>query len=319
MDLEIRHLQLVAAVADVGSLTRAGDRLHLTQSALSHQLRDVESRLGVALFLRVGKRLVLTPAGERLLASARDVLERLRQTEDDIRRMSRDHAGLLRITTECYTCYHWLPPLLLRYRKTFPRVEVRIDVEATHQPIARLLAGTIDLGIASTPVTDKRLVSRVVFDDELVLIASKRHRFAQQTHVRLADMRDETLFVYPPKEESGALQDVLLPAGVVPARVEEVQLTEAIFELVKAGLGVTILARWAVQPLVDAGVVIARPLTAHGLHREWSAVTLKDLANVDYVKGFIDLLKKHAPTRRGDKPAGVVSIGAAPRRRRAIS
>src|SRR5471032_3152504 len=305
MELEVRHLQLVAAVADVGSLTRAGDRLHLTQSALSHQLRDVESRLGAALFLRVGKRLVLTPAGERLLASATDVLDRLRQAEDDIRRMSRDHVGLLRITTECYTCYHWLPPLLLRYRKTFPRVEVRIDVESTHHPVARLLAGKIDLGIVSSPVNDKRLVSRVVFDDELVVIASKRHRFAGQTHVRLADMRDETLFVYPPKEESGALQNVLLPAGAVPARVEEVQLTEAIFELVKAELGVTILARWAVQPLVDAGAIVARPLTARGMHREWSAVTPKDLAGVDYVKGFVDLLKAHAPTRRSSRPATI--------------
>src|SRR3982074_259483 len=135
MDLEVRHLQLVAAVADVGSLTRAGDRLHLPQSALSHQLRDIESRLGAALFLRVGKRLVLTPAGERLLASARDVLERLEQTARDPRHRGEDRAGVLRITTECYTCYHWLPPLLVRYRKRFPRVEVRIDVEATRHPI----------------------------------------------------------------------------------------------------------------------------------------------------------------------------------------
>src|SRR5260221_6076254 len=129
MELEIRHLRLVAAVAEVGSLTRAGDQLHLTESALSHQLRDVESRLGTALFLRVGKRLVLTPAGERLLSSATDVLERLRQTEHDIREMGRARAGTLRITTECYTCYHWLPPLLLRYRRAFPRVEVRINIQ----------------------------------------------------------------------------------------------------------------------------------------------------------------------------------------------
>src|SRR5262252_10360059 len=96
MDLEIRHLQLVAAVADVGSLTRAGDRLHLTQSALSHQLRDIESRLGTPLFLRVGKRLVLTPAGERLLVSARDVLERLERAEREIRQMGKERAGVLR-------------------------------------------------------------------------------------------------------------------------------------------------------------------------------------------------------------------------------
>src|ERR1700694_389433 len=116
VDIEIRHLQLVAAVADVGSLTRAGDRLHLTQSALSHQLRDIEERLDAPLFLRIGKRLLLTPAGERLLWSAKKVLERLEQTEHDIRQMGRDRAGMLRLTTECYTCYHWLPPLLLRYR-----------------------------------------------------------------------------------------------------------------------------------------------------------------------------------------------------------
>jgi LysR family transcriptional regulator for metE and metH len=298
MDLEVRHLQLVAAVADVGSLTRAGDRLHLTQSALSHQLRDIESRLGAALFLRVGKRLVLTPAGERLLASAREVLERLERTEHDIREMSRDRAGVLRITTECYTCYHWLPPLLLHYRRTFPRVEVRIDVNATGRPVEMLLAGKIDLAVVSTPVADRRLATRPVFDDELVVVASRRHRFAQQTHVRLADMRDETLFVYPPKEESSVLQRTLLPGGAAPARVEEVLLTEAIVELVKAGLGVAVLARWAVQPVVDAGAIVARPLTARGLHREWRAAMPKDLARVDYVVEFATLLERHAPTRR---------------------
>ena len=303
MDLEVRHLRLVAAVAAVGSLTRAGDRLHLTQSALSHQLRALESRLGRALFLRVGKRLVLTPAGERLLASATDVLGRLEEAEREIREMGRDRAGTLRITTECYTCYHWLPPLLLRYRRTFPRVDVRIDVAATHRPVAMLLAGKIDLGLMSTPVRDRRLVSRRVFDDDLVLIASKHHRFARQTRVQLAQMREETLFVYPPRDESGALQNVLLPAGAAPARVEEVQLTEAITELVKAGLGVAILARWAVQPLIDAGSLIGRALPARGMHRVWSAVMPKDLAGVDYVNAFIDLLEKNAPTTRRGKPA----------------
>src|SRR5881394_3907196 len=99
VDLEIRHLRLVAAVADVGSLTRAGDRLHLTQSALSHQLRDIEARLGTTLFRRAGKRLVLTPAGERLLASARDVLDRLKRTEDDIRQLGQERGGVIRLST----------------------------------------------------------------------------------------------------------------------------------------------------------------------------------------------------------------------------
>jgi len=304
MDLEVRHLRLVSAVAELGSLTRAGDRLHLTQSALSHQLRDIESRLGAALFLRVGKRLVLTPAGERLLATARDVLDRLDRTEQDIHQMGKARAGMLRLTTECYTCYHWLPPLLVRYRKRFPQVEVRIDVAATGRPLDMLLAGKLDLAIMSTPVRDRRLVSRPVFDDELVVVAARDHRFARQTHVRLSDLRDETLYVYPPKEESRVLQEVLVPSGHAPARVEEVMLTESIAELVKAGLGVSVLARWAVQPLVDAGSIVSRPLTARGLRREWRAVMPKDLADADYIGEFIELLGKHAPTARASrKPA----------------
>jgi LysR family transcriptional regulator for metE and metH len=308
MDLEVRHLRLVTTVAAVGSLTRAGDQLHLTQSALSHQLRDIESRLGTSLFHRAGKRLILTPAGERLLASATDVLERLERAEHDIREMGRDHAGSLRITTECYTCYHWLPPLLLRFRRTFPKVEVRIDVEATHRPVEMILAGKVDLGLMSTPVRDRRLASRRVFDDELVLIAATHHRFARQARVRLSQMREETLFIYPPKEESGPLQNVLLPAGAAPARIEEVQLTEAITELVKAGLGVAILARWAVQPLIDAGSIVGRSLPARGMHRVWSAVMRKDLASTDYVNEFIDLLEAHAPTTRKGSPAMIAPV-----------
>ena len=308
MDLYVRHPRLVTRFAAVGSLTRAGDQLHLTQSALSHQLRDIESRLGTSLFHRAGKRLVLTPAGERLLASATDVLERLERAEHDIREMGRDRAGSLRITTECYTCYHWLPPLLLRFRRTFPKVEVRIDVGATHHPVEMILAGKVDLGLMSTPVRDRRLASRRVFDDELVVIAAPHHRFARQARVRLSQMRDETLFIYPPKEESGPLQNVLLPAGAAPARIEEVQLTEAITELVKAGLGVAILARWAVQPLIDAGAIVGRSLPARGMHRVWSAVMRKDKASTDNVNEFIDLLEAHAPTTRKASPAMIAPV-----------
>jgi LysR family transcriptional regulator for metE and metH len=294
MDLEVRHLRLVTAVADVGSLTRASERLNLTQSALSHQLRDIESRLGTALFLRVGKRMVLTPAGERLLGSARDVLDRLDKAEEDVRALGRDRAGMLRITTECYTCYHWLPPLLTRFRRRFPRVEIRIDVDATPRPIATLLEGRIDLAIVSSPVRDRRFAVRPLFEDEVVVLLAPGHALAQRPHVRPIDLANETLILYPPKEESRVLQQVLLPAGISP-HVQEVALTEAIFELVKAGLGVAALAQWAARPLVESGALAARRLTARGLHRRWSAVMPKELARMEYVSEFVALLSSHSP------------------------
>jgi len=312
VDLEVRHLQLVAAVADVGSLTRAGDQLHLTQSALSHQLRDIEDRLGAALFHRHGKRLVLTPAGEHLLQSAREVLDRLRRTEDEIRRLGNERRGVLRITTECTTCYHWLPRLLTTYRERFASVEVRIDVEATGRPIDRLLDGTVDLALMSTPVRDRRLAVRPVFTDQVVVIASPRHRLASRRRVSLKDLHDETFLIYPPREESLFLQRVLLPSGAIPARVEEVKLTEAIIELVKANFGVSALARWAVQPFLDTGSIVALRLPPAGLERRWTAVMFKHLAAADHVAAFIDLLARQGPGADDRTPArGRARRGAA--------
>src|ERR1700733_3161089 len=132
--LEIRHLRLLAAVADSGSVTKAGKCLHLTQSALSHQLRDAEEKLGTALFLRLGKKMVLTPAGEKLLACARRVLEEMGNTESQIDGLNGNARGVIRLSTECYTCYHWLPPLLTKFHDKYSSVEVHIDAEATHHP-----------------------------------------------------------------------------------------------------------------------------------------------------------------------------------------
>src|SRR5437667_6225998 len=143
--LEIRHLRLLAAIAATGSVTEAGKRLHLTQSALSHQLRDAEEKLGTALFLRLGKRMVLTPAGEKLLISAEKVLEELKTAESQIVGLSGGTRGIIRISTECYTCYHWLPPVLNKFHARFPKVEASIDAHYTHRPIDALLLRTLDV------------------------------------------------------------------------------------------------------------------------------------------------------------------------------
>src|SRR5688572_15603066 len=225
MELEIRHLKLVRAVTAAGSLTGAGSVLNLTQSALSHQLRDIESRLGAALFLRVGKRMMLTPAGERLLRSADEVLEAIERTEDSIRQLSGADRGLLRISTECYTCYHWLPALLKRYRRAHPNVDVRIDAEATSDPLTHLLGGRLDVAVVSDPVRDRRLVARPIFSDEMVIIVDPRHPLAGKPFVTAQDVASETLLMYSPKEDS-TIHKLLTAEGVTPVTAHVIQLTE---------------------------------------------------------------------------------------------
>jgi DNA-binding transcriptional LysR family regulator len=160
LDLEVRHLRLVAMVAEHGSLTREAERLNLTQSALSHQLLDIEERLGTQLFHRVAKKMVLTPAGTRIHATAVRVLRDLSQTEEDVRLLSNDRAGAIRFTTECYTCYHWLPPLMKQLQLRHPSIELHIDPDASAAPIPAIVEGRLDFAgiIAAVPLSSKGLM-----------------------------------------------------------------------------------------------------------------------------------------------------------------
>jgi LysR family transcriptional regulator for metE and metH len=290
MKLELRHLKLIQAVAEQGSVTKAGNLLFLTQSALSHQLRDAEEKLGVPLFNRINRRMILTPAGERLLKSAQTILDEMLRMEEDIKQIALSREAILRLSTECYTCYHWLPSLLKVFNQKYPRIEVQIVVEATRAPHQALLDGKIDLALVSSPVRNSKIVSQPLFQDELVVIMSVDHPLASRSFIKAEDFRDEHLMIYCAPGESLAVQQVLAPAGVSPKKISNVQLTEAIIEMTKAGVGIGILTRWAVSTQVEAGAIRALPLTRKGLYRRWAAATLKSSSTPPYLSEFVRLL-----------------------------
>src|SRR5258706_9918495 len=122
--MEIRHLKLIKAIAEEGSLTKAIDKLHLTQSALSYQLKEAEHQLGTKIFLRINKRMVLTKAGERLYETAREVLEKLLDTEQQIKKLVYGEFGEIRLSTECYSSYHWLPSVMKQFQLLYPNVDL---------------------------------------------------------------------------------------------------------------------------------------------------------------------------------------------------
>jgi len=293
--LEVRHLALIDAIAGTGSVTRAAERLHLTQSALSHQLRDIESKLELQFFRRLGRRMVLTPAGERVLQAARRVLDDLARTEDDLRAMNAVGAGVLRLCTQCNTGYHWLPPLLKRFHLAHPHVDVQIQVDATSRPVAALLAGEIDLAIVTDEIRDARIVTHPLFRDELVAVVHPSHPWASRRSIRPEAFRDEHLIMYSAdREHSFTFTRILNPAGVEPARVSQVPLTEAIVELAAAGMGVGVLARWTVASALAGNRVQAVRITPRGVFRTWSAARLKAQPEPAWMKAFVALLSDRA-------------------------
>jgi len=293
--LEVRHFSLVNEIASTGSVTRAAERLHLTQSALSHQLRDIESRLGIQLFLRLGKKMVLTPPGERVLGAAKRVLDEIGRTEEDLKLMTQNGKGVLRLCTQCNTGYHWLPPLLQSFHRKFPGVDVQIMVNATDRPIEALLEGQIDLAVVTSEVDDKRLAAVPLFQDELVAVVAPTHPFARRAHIEPEDFAEEHLIIYKAdRHDSYTFNRILAPAGVEPARVSQVPLTEAILELVKAGLGVSVIARWAIEPAIKSGAVKAVRIGKRGVYRDWTAVTLRGRVEPKWQKEFVSLLSRQA-------------------------
>jgi LysR family transcriptional regulator for metE and metH len=295
MELEVRHLRLVTEIADAGSMTRAAERLFLTQSALSHQLRDIESRIGTPFFIRLGRRMVLTEAGRRLVDAARPMLAELRRAEDDLKRLAGNSDGCIRVTTECNTGYHWLAPLLGTFHRKHPRVTVNIVADATDRPIEALLDGRVDLAILVNRVDDKRFRVRPLFTDEMIAIVSPSDPLAKRRFVTAADLAEQHLLLYSStREESFLLQKVLRPAGLTAPRVSFIMLTEAMIELSRAGVGVGILPRWSAQRAIASRAVVPLAITRGGMRRQWSAATLTAGQEPAYIPDFIDLLADRA-------------------------
>ena len=290
MNLELRHLKLVLAIHEASSVTAASEQLNVTQSALSHQLKEIEGRLQTPLFLRVRKKMILTPAGEAVLRAARPVLQQVQAAEEEIRQLNGDHAGTITISTQCYTCYHWLPPMLSRFQKRYPDVNVNIDVDATRSTVAALLEGRIDVGILNRVPEDQSLDLTPLFEDELLLVTSDRHPLAKSAWVRPSQIASEHLILHTGPNENMFNQTVLVPAGVTPARYSQVNLTEAIVEMVRAGLGISVMADWAIAPYERHGGLTTIPVSKAGIRRRWYAATRRAERRPLYLERFLETL-----------------------------
>ena len=280
--LELRHLRLVRAIAEEGGPTRAAARLHLSQSAVSHQLAELEARLGVALFTRVRRRLALTRAGEKLLDAARTMLAELSRVEHELHRVGERAREPLRLAVECFTSYPFLPSLVASLAKEHPHVEPRIVLEATREPLAALLRGTLDLAVVSSTVRDRALVTTALLDDEWTVILAPTHRLATRAtsarpFVTAVELGAETLFSPDaPRSDVERLRERIAAERAPMPRVVRVPLTEVLVGLVAAGHGVGLVPRWAVAANVVRGEIVTRRFTRDGLAETWFAVHRRD-------------------------------------------
>lgn len=290
--MEIRHLRLVKAIVEEGSITKAIDKLHLTQSALSYQLKEAEYQLGTKIFLRQNKKLILTKAGAKLYETATGVLEKLSDTEREIKQMVFGEFGEIRISTECYSSYHWLPSVMKQFQLLYPNIELKIVMEATHYPLQKLLANVLDIAIVSDPMKDEKIKYVELFQDEMVMVVSENHAWANKKFVVAEDFTNEHLLIHSlPLETVTIHQFLLAPANITPKKITPLPLTEASIEMVKAEMGIMAMAKWALQPYLKNNSIKAIKIGKNGLKRKHYIAVMNHKTYPDYFTHFIEFLQ----------------------------
>lgn len=290
--VETRHLRLIKAIVEKGGITRAMNVLHLTQSALSCQLKEAESSIGTQLFYRHNKKLTLTPAGKKLYLAAERILKDIAETEQEITGLLNGDRGIIRISADCYSSYIWLPQLVDKFIKDFPQIEVEITFERTRQPIDGIVDDELDLAITSTPSQVDCAEYIPFFKDELYAVMSNEHIWKEKEYIDPNDFKEATLIVQSlPVDNLSIFKNLLSPRAIYPKKVIYVPLTEAAIEVIMANMGVLLLPGWALAPYLKDNIKVLK-ITSIGFFRQHYLTKIRNRKAPLFIDYFIEYLRK---------------------------
>ena len=274
--LDISHLEAIRAIDHHGRLGDAAVALNVTPSALSHRISEAERRLGIELYVRANRRLQPTAAAAYLARTADRALDDISLAEADARRMTGAVRRVIRLATDTYRSYSWLPAFLTLARKHHPEVELQVSSRGSDHATSQVTARVIDLAIAPGDRPAPHLRDTFLFDDELVFITSPEHRLAGQDRVTGPDIEGVDFITYTrTPEPDREFARLFRPSNHFPAWVETVELPEAIVDMVAAGIGTSVLSRWAVSGAIDQGRVTASQV-GDGINIPWHAFARPD-------------------------------------------
>ncbi len=293
MYLELRHLRSLKAIDESGSLAQAAERLHLTQSALSHQVKAVERYFDIELYRRKHKPLRLSHAGQRLLSLAQRVLPEVEAAEYEIRHLSGADSGRLHITIECHSCFEWLVPTLDYYRRHWPDVEVDLRLGNNFEPIKALVQEDVDLVITTDKVARTGIIFEPLFNYQAMAIMANDHPLTDRIYLGAADFAEQTLITYPvERQRLDIFRYFLEPQNVVPKEVRQSELTVMILQLVASGRGISVMPDWVISDYLEKKYVAARPLGEQGMGGTLYAAVRECEAKRAYLTDFIALAQE---------------------------
>jgi DNA-binding transcriptional LysR family regulator len=268
--LDSRQVRAFCVLARTGSFTQAARELHLTQSAVSHSMKALERDTGCRLLDRLGKRVVLTQAGEQLLHHATKILQEMENAREALTHLGKWGCGRLRLGASTTACQHLIPPVLREFKESFPEHVITIEPGDTPALVASLLRQRIDLALSLEPGQEPQLEFHPLFTDELDFIVGALHPWAKSGRVERSEIPRENYILYSKLSVTFRLvEEYFRREEMVLNTVIELGSMEATKELVKLGLGVSILAPWIAQKEIEEGSLVALPLGRRKLQRRW--------------------------------------------------
>lgn len=273
-------------VSLTGSLTEAARRLHVSQPAISHRLSMLQARMGAPLFLRRDGRMRPTDVGRRLADSAESISDILERTRDDIGDLVTGRQRSFRFTTQCQTSIRWMSFLIRDMVSTQPDLIVDFVPEAIDDPVGAVRQGDVDVALAYLVDDSLPGLTKTLFEDEMYAVMSTSHALAGRQYLNPANFENENLILYSGKRF--AFVDLVLePAGIMPGRIRQVRLTEAMIELARAGQGVAVVSAWALNDITSHQGLAAVRIGKSGYRRQWRAVVNEECPE-ELVTAFID-------------------------------
>tara|TARA_Y100000588_G_scaffold347513_1_gene396376 strand:- start:44 stop:955 length:912 start_codon:yes stop_codon:yes gene_type:complete len=292
--IELKHLRTLTILRDSGSLTATATSLHLTQSALSHQLKDLEARIGGQLFLRKTRPVKFTSEGEILLKLADEIQPRIAKAENELASLKEDVNGRLHMAIECHSCFQWLMPALKEYQVAWPSVTLDFSSGFGFEPLPALMAGELDLVITSDIQPRSEIHYEPLFDFEMRLITAINSPLAEKPSIDPQDLSDLTMLSYPvQKQRLDVVKHFLQPAGIEPKKWKQADNTLMLVQMVSAGLGVAALPNWAISEFSRQGLIASKPL-GKGLSRRLFAAVRNSEKDKRYLQAFFSTARQQS-------------------------
>jgi DNA-binding transcriptional LysR family regulator len=267
--VDLRQLEILQAIAETGSFTACGRKLHVSQSAISRQILLLEEELGEPLFLRVGRQVRMTAAAENLVQLGQRVFQDVRETVGAITDRTRALRGTLRLAGGMTVCLYVFPPLLKYLRRVHPALDVRLTVATASQSVAAIRSGRVDAGLLTLPVEESDLVAMPVLREELLVITTPAHPLARRKRIAARDLDGLPFVLFETGSATRLVIDrFFLTEQIAPNVVMDTENVEIIKAMVKTGLGIGIVPYQSVAREVRAGQLFCTRIEGHELVRE---------------------------------------------------